>query len=348
MISENDFKKALNEDDIKIVSLKDSIPIGCNGCGDCCINSVTKLTSFDLYRMSQVMPKEEVVKNVKITMGYNSGLPVVCIREKNGQCPFLRATNNGSFECKLGENKPLVCNGQFVAVATTLSNVVNFTPFDKEVPPLEIERFLDENKIEKKTMAFLEGRMNGRCHCKNKKDILVEEYLGNRVRYDKENNLANFLTMMLNKFIDGKKFFKILYMADHSKCNMVADLFGKGDKDKDFSYDRLSRNIILDTYFYFDPDKPFVEQALNQIYKLHKKTFPTLRILYKGLLSVYDVDGSFSEILEIEEDELAQERFDNYFSTNISIIHKNFMDKCIVMLEEMKTLMKGMEEDDNK
>lgn len=333
----NMMKKMLNEDGIQAVALTDKIPVGCSGCGNCCMNSQTRITPFDLYQISQVVSKEELVKNLDMYIGPNSGLPAATIKLKNGNCAYLKATNNGTFECKLKDKKPLVCEGPFIAVATELTKqAIHFVPLDQEMPELDIDKYLEDNKFENKTLAFMKDR-NSYCGCKNKQDVVVEDYIANRIKYNDENNLASFLTLMLQMFVEPKKFFKLITLADNSSCNIADELF-HDKEDAIFNFGRIFRGIFLHTYLFFDPDKPFKEQVIEEIKYVYNVSFPCIRILYECLLKVFDIDGTLENILKIDDADLAQEKFDNMYRANASIVMKNFIDILPELVEKSSKL----------
>ena len=57
-----------NADDIVQVTLDDKICVGCNHCGNCCINTQVRLTAYDLYQIVTTIPnpaiKEAYLKEI--------------------------------------------------------------------------------------------------------------------------------------------------------------------------------------------------------------------------------------------------------------------------------------------
>ena len=329
-----------NTTSIKQVALNDKVCVGCNNCGSCCMNTAIKLSALDIYRMAQVLDKQTIVDNVTFYFGENSHLPIVGIlsNERSGLCPLLKANNEGDYVCILGDNKPLTCVHPFVAIGIELqNNEFDFIPFDQEVPKFDIDKYIQDCDVTKSILYFLEER-NQECSSKCKKEKLVSEYLSDRIKYDKEQNLANIAAMLISRYVNVYEFTRILYLSEHSKAN-VKDM-GFLFEDKISSYDKIIRSIFLDAYFYTDVEKPFIEQTIEHIHYLEDKKYPLLRILYKYFYKVLDPGRvTLQSILNTEDEELAQERFDNFFMKNSDAIQNRLCSYMILnMMKEVEQL----------
>ena len=325
----------------KEVKSTDVIHVGCDNCGSCCIDTTMKLSAFDIYRIAKKTGMKETADNMTFYFGDISHLPIIGLfaSENNHMCPYLKATNSGDYECVLGDDKPSACTHPFIALGIMFNQQeFNFVPLDQQVPKMDIEKFLSDHDIDKTLKYYLTERSCA-CHASNKKDMTVMEYMQYRKKYDREQNLSTLVSMLINRYIDVYKFTRLLYLADHSSVNekSMKSLFGELS-----SYDKITRAMFSDAYLYtdIDSDKSFEEQTIAHIHYLEDKKYPLLRLLYKYLFRVFDPSNVFlNEILETDDVELAQERFDNYFSSNLENIKKHFYtDMMPNMVKEMKEM----------
>lgn len=331
----------------KAVNINDTIEVGCGHCGNCCMNTSVRLSAFDIYRMAIKVGEKEVLKYTTFYFGENSHLPIIGLpsSEQTKICPYLIDNNNGDYICTLEDAKPLTCIHPFIAIGTKFGkNEFNFVPFDQEVEKIDIDKYLKEHSISNNILYYLEDH-SANCPSKVKKEMLVSKYLSDRIKYDTENNLANIVLMLLSKYIEIDKFTRLLYLSEHSsiKNKNLQNLFKPLDMD---SYDRVVRSIFTDSYLYTDTNssKSFTEQTIEHIHYLEGFKYPMLRILYKYLYEVFDPSFIIlDEILKTDEDKLAQERFDNYFSAHAQEIEQRFYDCMEPMIEEVKSLRKEKE-----
>lgn len=317
------------------VSLTDKINIGCNYCGDCCINSQTRLNSLDVYNMLQKISIKELMEHTEPYFERVIGLPSLTIsNKKSGMCSFLQNVN-GDFKCSLKEYKPLICNYQFVGIGTAFEEKnLSFVEFGQDVPKVNVEDIINRDDYKDNIIFFKE-----RCsRCKAPKhDVSVEEYIKKRKDLYKEYNLANYINIFGMRYIDFRKFIALLELSERSKVNFLST---EDQKEGEIKKSEKMRFVIMSgTLLYPDPDKDFLEQSINQFNRLQDIIFPTLRELYESLLYIFDGhDGSFDEIYEIykEDQEKAQIKFDNNYLKNLHLIASR-------VYERMPKL-KGMED----
>jgi uncharacterized pyridoxamine 5'-phosphate oxidase family protein len=319
----------------KKVTLKDTISVGCNGCGDCCISSQFRTNAFDIYRLAKVLGKDKTMDALDLYFGEKSGMPTVSLETnvKNtfGKqlCKFSTMNKNGDCVCSLGEYMPVICSHPFIAIAICFDDVFNFVPLDQEVPKINIDDYLAKHSIENEHLYFLDEN-NSKCHSTCKKNITVEQYLSKRIKYNKEICLANICEMLLMKYIKVDEFMKIIYLADHSKLNQEDDAL----LDK-FNYNDIEIALFGSAYFYTDVDSKtsFVEQTLKHIKHLEEKKYPVLRLLYKYLYRVYDPSMVImKDILREKDINLAQDRFDNYFKNHYDEIAYRIHNDLLINL----------------
>lgn len=329
----------------KKVNIDDTIEVGCGNCGNCCMNTSVRLSAFDIYRIANKVGEEEALKHTTFYFGENSHLPIIGLpsSEQTHICPYLIDNNNGDYICTLEDAKPLTCIHPFVAIGTKFGkDEFDFVPFDQEVEKIDIDRYLKEHNISNNCLYYLEDH-NVNCPSKVKKEMLVSEYLSDRMKYDTENNLANIVLMLLSRYIEIDKFTRLLYLSENSsvKNDKLQDLFEPIDMD---SYQKITKSIFADAYLYADIHSPksFTEQTIEHIHYLEDLKYPTLRILYKYLYNVFDPSFVIlDEILKTDDDKLAQERFDNYCSVHIQEINQRFHKNMKVMSEEVRDIIKN-------
>lgn len=325
----------------KEVQLTDTICVGCDNCGSCCINTEMKLTALDIYRIAKKVGIKTLTKELTFYFGDRSHLPIVGLfsSKRTSLCPFLKDTNDGDYQCSLGDAKPITCTHPFVAVGTAFNGKeFGFVPFDETVPKFDIDKYLQDYNISHNALYFIHER-NDSCKAKNKKDMLVSDYLSERIKYDKEQSVASIISMLICKYVNVYELTRLLYLSEHSTVNKqeLKSFFGEVS-----SYEKITRSLFSDIYFYtdIDSDESFMEQSIKHIHYLENKKYPLLRLLYKYFLVVFDPGKvTLQEILNTDDFDLAQERFDNYFSSNIEAIKMRFYrDMLPNMTKEMKDL----------
>ena len=324
----------------KKVTLNDTICVGCNGCGNCCMNTQMKLNAFDIYNIAKKVGMKKTSEHMTFYFGDNSKLPIIGLfsSDETGMCPYLEATNDGDYKCVLEECKPSTCTHPFVAIGTMFSNnEFTFVPLDQTVPAFDVDKYLKDYDINKSAFYYLDERNNA-CPSTCKKNVLVSEYMSDRIKYDKEHALASIVSMLISKYVNVYELTRLLYLADNSKENKnIKSFLGQMS-----SYDKVTRTMFIDAYLYtdIDSDKSFVEQTVEHIKYLEKKKYPVLRLLYKYFYVVFDPGHvTLESILNTEDVKLAQERFDNYFASNIEQIKERFYNEMIIgMTKEMKEL----------
>lgn len=332
----------------KLVKIDDTIKVGCGHCGSCCMHTSLRLSAFDIYRIATKVGEKEALKHTTFYFGENTHLPIIGLftSKESGMCPYLTDNNNGDYICTLEDVKPSTCIHPFVAVGMEFKkSEFDFVPFDQEVKKFDIDEYLKDHDISNNRLYYLEDR-NANCPSKSKKEMLVSEYLSDRMKYDVENNLAVIVSMLLSKYIEVHKFTQLLYLSEHSSINDkdIQGLFKLIDAG---SYQKIVKTLFIDSYLYTDvhSSKSFIEQTIEHIHHLENFKYPILRVLYRYFYKVFDpsfviLDG----ILETEDDDLAQERFDNYFSAHIKEINQRFHESMEPMFHEIKGIEKEEKE----
>lgn len=322
------------------VSLNDTILVGCNGCGNCCMNAQMRLNAFDIYNIVKKVGMKKASDHMAFYFGDNSHLPIIGLfaSKETNMCPYLQATNDGDYKCILEDSKPSTCTHPFVAIGTKFTqSEFNFVPLDQKVQSFDIEQYLKDYDISKNIFYYVEDRSN-QCPSTCKKNVLVSDYMSDRIKYSREHNLAIITSMLLSKYIKVNELTRLLYLADNSKENKHIKSF-LGEMS---SYDKITRSMFIDAYLYTDIEssKSFEEQTIEHIKYLEKKKYPVLRLLYKYFYVVFDPGHvTLESILNTDDIDLAQERFDNYFASNVEQIKDRFYNQMIVeMAKEMKEL----------
>lgn len=311
----------------KEVNLNDKIMFGCNNCGNCCLSPNVRLSPFDLYNMFK---NDSDLKNklddcFYLYFGGNMTTPLIGI--ENGElsmCRFLKVNNNGDFVCSLNKSMPMSCRLPILATGVNLDyKLFDFVPFDEEIKKFDFDEAYKSSNIDNARIFYLEELNNNMCKCNNKKEIKVSEYLKERIKYDKEIVISEYIPLLVHKYIDVEKMIKILYLSEHSEVN-IGKAFGTDGK--------LIKGLFYSLYFYFDSDskESFFEQSIKHIEKLEDTILPLYRALYKGLYKLYGINKLiFDDILNTEDEELSQKKFDNYFEENKEIIKEKFINDII-------------------
>ena len=308
-----------NSNELVNVSLIDKIDIGCNYCGNCCINSQTRLNALDVYIMLQKISMEELMKYTESYFESKMGIPSLTIlNKKSGMCSFLQNID-GDFKCSLEDHRPLICNYPFVGIGTAFEeNNLSFVEFGQKVPKVNIEDIINREDY-KDNIIFFKERCK-RCTAP-KQSITIEEYIKKRKDFYKEYNLANYINIFGIRYIDFNKLNVLLNLAEKSKVNFLSTENSNGDKIKKSK--KIAFTIMMNTLFYPDPEKDFLKQSIEQFNYLQDKVYPTLRELYEALLYIFDGhDGTFDKIYELykEDRQTAQEKFDYHYLKNLSLV----------------------------
>ena len=322
-----------NDNNPQEIKLTDKIEYKCSHCGNCCINSQSRLLSFDIYNMQKYYKPEWIIDRLDFYHGNESYFPLVMIKNnKNGMCPFLKNAN-GDFICSLKNDKPLMCSHPFIAIGTTYNNEFSFVPIGEKVKKTDVNKFVKENAIQNSQLYLLKEVQERQCPTKKKEEILLSEHLKDRILHDEEMTLSSLPLLLLQKYIDMKMFTKIIYLSENTKLEV--DLANQSSN----MYSRILKSLYNGIYLFANPDKPFKEQILKQIENLEDKVFPTLRILYEHLFNVYNVsDTILYDIINLEDEELAQERFDSYFMNHREEIKERFIKEAVEMMIEMQKI----------
>ena len=340
-------KDTLGDKDIDIVTLTDKIEVGCDNCGDCCMNSQTRLNAFDVYNILKHKSVKDLMQNIIMYYGDSSGLPLIMIEDRTATCPFLHANNNGDFVCELGEDKPMICNAPFVAIITKIDNNTKnkenmFTtiPFDTEIEPIDIKQYLENCRITNNDLVYMRGRNCKTCHS-NKSEVVVSDYISKRIQYEDEYNIANLISMLLMRYINVQEFMRLLMLAEHSKINILDTLTGKNINKGKNHHDMMGSMFFTHAYLYADPEKTndFMKTSLEQLDLLQNTVYPRVRLLYEYIYKVFDPKiETLKKILHIDDEKECQKQFDTYYQEHIKEISERFVTTMPEMLERIKKM----------
>lgn len=94
----------------RTIGMEDTFEFGCKQCGECCRkrSDPVIITGYDLYNIAKAMnmlPAEAMVEFTGCTVGADSKMPVVYLKERlDGSCRLLRKG-----KCMIQQDKPVVC-----------------------------------------------------------------------------------------------------------------------------------------------------------------------------------------------------------------------------------------------
>ena len=331
-------KKVLNETNIKNLSLVDKVKVGCNNCGKCCCNIQAVINAFDIYNMSKVYDFKEIAHKIDMDFCENSRLPAAFLKAKP-MCTFL-IESNGDFTCSLGDYKPKSCITPFLSVVTDVSDL-HFVHLDQEVIPLNISELIRKYSIENNELIFLEEREKI-CKCKEKKSITVKKYLGNRYKYDKEYIIASLISMLIERYVNTKDFFRILFLSENSILNNIHK-----HKDDKNMFALMHSKIMYHTYFYGLSEDPetvdFLQVSIEKFNYLQDVFYPTIRKLYQMFINIFFIDEKeMRRILDIKDDATACREFDLYYAKHVKEIAVRFTEEASKFIEFTELMEKEM------
>lgn len=311
--------------------LDDNICIGCDHCGDCCINVQVRITPFDIYNMRKHMEDKRIASMLDFYFGDTSHLPLIIIKNNKEMCPLLKISD-GDFKCSLGDDKPLVCDNNFIAIVNQYEkSELHFVPLGEKVDEVDIDSFVD-NQINNSKFYFMSDE-NDNC-CAKKYKMKLRDYISRRLDCDKENAISSLMMAISLKYFDAERIFKILRLTE--------GIYGKSMEDNAI-FAMFYKIIFHEIYFYADPKKPesFYKQTVEHIRHLEKVFFPKLRILYGAMLKVMESDDKFLKMLDDKEDwETKQKRFNEHYYKHRDAISNNISLYGDKIIQELKGVLK--------
>lgn len=217
---QNKHKEALqqifgsNTPEFEEVSLKEKINVGCNShnfaCSDCCSchsSFFVPMIAFDFYNMNKQIEEDNLAKlnmsNFKFYYGNNSHSLTASISTSSDlvhKCPFFIITKDG-YECMFKDRKPITCRTQFLSTALDLSSM----PREYEEEDEKAEMLFDHDYVNNFLNEYVNQDFSEKmsvfyntCVCKKQNNLVtVEEYLKDRIVYEKEILLSHYLVSIL-------------------------------------------------------------------------------------------------------------------------------------------------------
>ena len=340
----NAIGEMLNEKHPKELTLDDKILIGCNNCGNCCINTNVILNAYDFYNIVRSgIELQDFIKDCDTFIGENSGVPMITIKnKKNGYCPFLK-NHKEELVCSLGPSKPMTCDNMFVAVGKCFqADDLKYHKELKDIEKIDIDEIVKDGKIENQHIFFMSDINERMCEYKEKKEVYVRDYLYRRILHEDECSVASIIPLLTTKYFDTNRMFVFIKLAEESKVNSLDYLLiSNKDQNSEKIYARLINSVFSRLYFYFDPksDVSFMDQTIEHLNFLQDTYFPAVKVLYENLISLIDKDILDNIISIYDRDpKEAQNEFDIYYARNIKEISERFVKQLLIMAEEVKKI----------
>jgi len=281
------FKSMTGNDDVEFIGKDDYFDFQCQRCGQCCMNRDDIIINpFDVFNGARYLgiETEEFIKNyTQMHIGDGSKLPVVCLKSdpnNHGWCPLLELDilAGAKFKCKIDKAKPGACRNH------PIGRVSGYQKNDDGVEVLE-EQYV---KV-------------GQCPQSQGHNVMnkVSDWVANTLETPEDRNAAHNLQigMWSEKKFNLPRLYRIFEMfsrlaetMNERKENLRDDInekFGEEISEDEFNEvtdkaeemlhmatsaaGMMYELIFTTTYFGYDINKPFVEQADEKRKKLQKE-----------------------------------------------------------------------------
>ena len=255
------------DDNLTFIGIDDTFGFKCQQCGACCMNrNDIILNPFDIYKGAKylgITPDKFLIDNCSTDLGCSSKIPIVLLASKeNGFCPLLKfdIKDGGKFKCTIHPAKPGACSNHPIGTmyATNLSDGT------KEAKYLKVSQC--QNSI-------------------SDEQQLVRDWVKPYLDHKDEIELAHQIQHLVTNHFDPKAYWFLLSFARI----LVKTTNDKNleDKVKEAMYTYLSISIGLG-YTNYDIDKPFIEQAENNIKELNEFYERTKTIMFEPLKKLFE------------------------------------------------------------
>ena len=278
-------KKATSCNDITMIGLNDTFGFKCKQCGKCCMNREDIiLNPFDIYNAAKylnISTIEFVDKYTKPTIGGHSKMPMVLLRTtENGFCPFLNfdVKNGGKFKCTIHDAKPGACSNHPIGIAYSFDKLNK----DSDTRFIKVEQCSNSISNEMHT---------------------VKDWIQPYFNHKEEIDIAHEIQLLSLNYFNARTLWLLfqinLAISDTIKNN---NEFNKDTSDTIKKVVEEYTNISISlSYVSYDINKPFIEQAKNNIEKLDS-FYTKIKELYEYLKQGFE---------NIIEKIIAEEEFDN-------------------------------------
>lgn len=279
---------------VEFVKEDDTFDFKCQRCGQCCMNrGDIVLSPFDIYKAAKhlgITHEEFIDKYTNVTLGGGSKLPIVLLKsDSRGWCPFLNfdIKGGGMFGCTINDVKPGACRNHPIGTATSFDNN-------------------DEHVLENMTVENLAEAYFKVSQCDNSKGhnnlVKVADWIAENKMTANERVAANRLQLTPITVFDVPKFAALLalqvtyppkYDEYDEQQKEVADFVVKRSRELT---DYFFSTILNLTYIEFTTDRPFCEQAEENIEKI-LEVCTEMKKLYEFFLNAFIESGGKEEDL---------------------------------------------------
>lgn len=294
-------RRATNDQSTVIVDENDTFGFTCQQCGRCCMHrGDIILNPFDIYNGAKylgITTQEFMDKYTNVTLGANSKIPMVVLSSaSNGYCPLLKldVKDGGKFKCTINPAKPGACSNHPIGVAYAK----NIKTGEKKLQYIKVDQ------------------------CPNSKSDemhVVKDWVKPYTDHMDEINKAHELQHLVTDYVNTRTFFYLMdILISH---DLVNEENGEELHQEEIVsvIGGLARSYINATinlgYVEYDINKPFIEQADENINKL-ETIYTDIAVVYNKLKATFEkafdgrnIDDVLKEILEenSEEDKEGEE-----------------------------------------
>ena len=287
-------RKFSNDNGIEMIGIDDSFGFKCQQCGKCCMHREDIiLNPFDVYNGAKylgITPLEFIKEYCNADLGSYSKIPIVLLATtKNGFCPLLEydIKSGGKFKCKIHPAKPGACANHPIGVAYCVNKETG------------------ESGAEYVKVSQCPNSVSDEQHT-------VRDWLKSYLDHQEEINIAHEIQHLSTKHFNPRHFWLLLGVLRKIGENASKD---KGVDDRSSLFDTALHHFLATTvaigYTHYDTNKPFIEQAEENIKKMDV-FYAESKALYDDLLISYKeiVGRTFEEDIERFENERKGEMTD--------------------------------------
>ena len=277
----NAIKEITKDNNVQIIDVNDTFKFKCQQCGQCCMHRDDIIVNpFDVYNGAKylnITPEDFVIKYLNAELGAKSKIPMLLLRsdEKTGFCPFLKfdTKNGGKFKCNIHPAKPGACANHPIGTVTTRKT---------------------DSDVEEFTFIKVEQCENSKCD----NDVLVKDWVKPYIDNVKEIRIAHKIQTYVTDFFIPSDFFMLstFILNVNDSESTLSNTAKEGLKT-------AIKSVLINTigigYTDYDINKPFAEQAQNNLEKL-KDFYEDINELFNIIKKACEIkDGdSIQEFIE--------------------------------------------------
>lgn len=272
-------RECTNDENLEIVGLDDTFDFECQQCGRCCVGRGDIIINpYDVYvgaKYLGISCEEFICKYTTPDYGRESRIPMVLLAsdEKTGYCPLLKydVKDGGKFKCLVHEAKPGACRNHPIGIVRSSAR----------------EKMNELATPDKLSFVKVTQCDNSKGH----KTQIVRDWVQKSLDTAEETSYAHLMQTYVENFFPAKLFdFMIVVMALHEVKAPKNDIsFIKESQSKIANLKaEFFTAYVSSLYMHYDTNRPFIEQAKENMKMLSGLLKETQYMLYQLCVTMPD------------------------------------------------------------